>query len=67
MNKIILHSVLFNNDQCDILIEDNLFSKIGKELSAHDKEKAEIIDCSQFAILPAFDGTGSVSHRIGRL
>ncbi|MBR3981630.1 MAG: amidohydrolase [Bacteroidales bacterium] len=54
MNKIILHSVLFNNDQCDILIEDNLFSKIGKELSAHDKENAEIIDCSQFAILPAF-------------
>ena len=52
MGKIILHSVLFNNEECDILIEGNKFSKIGKTLSTIENDK--IIDCSGLAILPAF-------------
>lgn len=54
LNKIILQSVTHNQSQCDILIEGNRFRSIGKQLTKADYENAEVIDCKNFAILPAF-------------
>ena len=51
---MILQSVLCNNKKCDILITNNVFAKIGKNISEQDKENAEIVNCEKFAILPAF-------------
>lgn len=54
MKKIILQSVNHNGNICDIVIEDNTFKKITTKVQAEDLEHAEIIDCSHFAIFPAF-------------
>ena len=52
-NKIILKSVTFNESQCDIVIDGNTFTKIGTA-TAEDCDNAEIVNCENFAIFPAF-------------
>ncbi len=54
MGKILLKSVLFRDKKVDILISGKKFVSIGKMLSPTDIEDAEIVDCSNFAIMPAF-------------
>ena len=52
--KTILKSVFFDGAKCDILIVDNRFEKVRTPLEPADYENAEIVDCSNFAIMPAF-------------
>lgn len=54
MNKIVLKSVFFDGAKRDILIVGNLFEKVTRPLEPADYEDAEIVDCSHFAIMPAF-------------
>ena len=58
MNKIVLKSVLLPQNagavQVDILIVENRFEKIRSSLDSTDYEGAEVVDCSNFAIMPAF-------------
>ena len=54
MNKIVLKSVFFDGAKRDILIVGNLFEKVTRPLEPADYEGAEIVDCSHFAIMPAF-------------
>lgn len=54
MNRVVLKSVLFEGVKRDILIEGNLFAKVRTPLEPSDFENAEIVDCSNFAVLPAF-------------
>ncbi len=59
MKKIILKSVLFPQKcaspvRTDILVVGNVFEKVNRTLDAADYEGAEIVDCSRFAIMPAF-------------
>ena len=52
--KTILKSVFFDGAKRDILIVDNRFAKVRTPLEPADYENAEIVDCSNFAIMPAF-------------
>ena len=52
--KTVLKSVFFEGEKRDILIVDNRFEKVRTPLEAADYEGAEIVDCSHFAIMPAF-------------
>lgn len=54
MNKIVLKSVLFEGKKRDILVKGRFFSKVHASLDRSDFENAEIIDCSNLAIMPAF-------------
>ncbi len=54
MANILLKSVLFKGSKRDILIQGNKFAKIGERLSADDYPNAEVVDCENFAIVPAF-------------
>lgn len=54
MAKILLKSVLLENERKDILIKDNVFFKIAKSVSPADSDGAEVVDCANFAIFPAF-------------
>ena len=54
MAIILLKSVLFKGGKRDILIQGNKFAKIGEGLSADDYPNAEVVDCENFAIVPAF-------------
>lgn len=54
MSNILLKSVLFKGGKRDILIQGNKFAKIGEGLSADDYLNAEVVDCENFAIVPAF-------------
>ena len=52
--KIVLKNVFFDGAKRDILIVGNLFEKVTRPLEPADYEGAEIVDCSHFAIMPAF-------------
>ena len=52
--KIVLKNVFFDGAKRDILIVGNLFEKVTRLLEPSDYEDAEIVDCSHFAIMPAF-------------
>lgn len=52
--KTVLKSVFFEGEKRDILIVDKLFEKVRTPLEPADYEGAEIVDCSHFAIMPAF-------------
>lgn len=54
MSKVVLKSVLFNGKELDILISGKKFAKVGRELTAKDYDKAEIVNCKGLAILPPF-------------
>ena len=59
VKKIILKSVLLPNKKSedartDILIVGNVFDKVSRPLEPVDYEGAEVVDCSNFAIMPAF-------------
>lgn len=54
MGKILLKSVLLENERTDVLIKENVFFKIAKDIAPADYEGAEVVDCSNFAIFPAF-------------
>ena len=54
MANILLKSVLLKGSKRDILIQGNKFAKIGERLSADDYPNAEVVDCENFAIVPAF-------------
>lgn len=54
MKKLILQSVNLYGTICDIVIEGNKFKKISNQLQQDDIVDAEIVDCSHFAIFPAF-------------
>ena len=54
MNKKILQSVWHDGRECDILINGVIFTKIGKPLTAAERDGAEVVDCKGFAIMPAF-------------
>ena len=54
INKTVLKSVFYNGAKRDILIVDNRFEKVRTPLEPADYEGAEIVDCSHFAIMPAF-------------
>ena len=52
--KTVLKNVFFDGAKRDILIVGNLFEKVTRPLEPADYEGAEIVDCSHFAIMPAF-------------
>ena len=52
--KTVLKNVFFDGAKRDILIIGNLFEKVTRPLEPADYEGAEIVDCSHFAIMPAF-------------
>ena len=58
MKKIILKSVLLPKAsgavRADILVAGNRFEKVSTPLVPSDYDNAEIVDCSNFAIMPAF-------------
>lgn len=54
MSKIVLKSVLFQGNVCDILISGKKFAKVNRPLTPKDLDKAEIVDCTGLAILPPF-------------
>ncbi len=45
---------MFKGVKRDILIQGNKFAKIGEGISADDYPNAEVVDCENFAIVPAF-------------
>ena len=53
-NKTVLKSVFFDGAKRDILVVGNVFEKVRTPLEPADYEGAEIVDCSNFAIMPAF-------------
>ena len=57
MDKILLKSVVVpgrdGEKVVDVLIAGNRFARIGK-VSPEESLGAEVVDCSGFAILPAF-------------
>ena len=59
MGKILLKSVLMQNAgekpvRKDVLIDGNRFSKISDQVSPDVAGNAEVVDCKNFALLPAF-------------
>ncbi len=52
--KTVLKNVFFDGAKRDILIVGNLFEKVTRPLELSDYDGAEIVDCSHFAIMPAF-------------
>lgn len=54
MNKILLKSVILNKVCTNILVVGNRFSKISDNMNSEDVDGAEVVDCSNFAVLPAF-------------
>ena len=54
MAKLILQSVLFQNEERDILISGKKFAKVTRELTPRDYENAEVVNCKGFAIVPPF-------------
>ena len=58
VKKIILKSVLLPKAsgavRADILVAGNRFEKVSTPLVPSDYDNAEIVDCSNFAIMPAF-------------
>ena len=54
MNKVVLKSVFFEGAKRDILIVGNRFEKVRTMLEPADYEGAEVVDCANFAIMPAF-------------
>ena len=52
--KTVLKNVFFDGAKRDILIVGNLFEKVRTTLEPADYEGAEIVDCANFAIMPAF-------------
>ena len=59
MGKILLKSVLMQNAgekpvRKDVLIDGNRFSKISDQVSLEEAGNAEVVDCKNFALLPAF-------------
>lgn len=59
MGKILLKSVTMQTmgkapSVKDVLIVDNRFSKICDKATPADMENAEVVDCKNFALLPAF-------------
>ncbi len=59
MNKILLKSAVVdvccgNTTRKDILIGNGKFLKIADKVSAEDSAGCEVVDCSDFAVLPAF-------------
>ena len=59
MKKTILKSVLLPKKgaspvRTDILIVGKVFEKVNRVLEPADYEGAEVVDCSNFAIMPAF-------------
>ena len=59
MGKILLKSVLMQNAgekpvRKDVLIDGNRFTKISDQVSPEEAGKAEVVDCKNFALLPAF-------------
>ncbi len=59
MGKILLKSVLMQNAgeepvRKDVLIDGNQFAKISDQLSPEEVGNAEVVDCKNFALLPAF-------------
>ncbi len=57
MQRIILKSVLLENDRKDILIEDKVFKKIAPEKTIPAEISDKVINASHFAIVPAFYNT----------
>lgn len=53
MAKLVLKSVFHEGKNCDILISNKRFKKIGK-LTPKDMENAKVVDCNGLAILPPF-------------
>jgi 5-methylthioadenosine/S-adenosylhomocysteine deaminase len=49
--SVLLKNVTLNHQKTDIFIQENKFSKIAPELSIHSDH---VLDCTNFAILPAF-------------
>jgi len=54
MNKVVLKSVFFEGAKRDILVVGNRFEKVRTMLEPADYEGAEVVDCANFAIMPAF-------------
>ena len=59
MGKILLKSVLMQNVgekpmRKDVLVDENKFSKISDQVSPEMAGGAEVVDCKDFALLPAF-------------
>ena len=59
MGKILLKSVLMQNAgekpvRKDVLIDGNQFAKISDQLSPEEVGNADVVDCKNFALLPAF-------------
>ena len=59
MGKIFLKSVLVQNAgekpvRKDVLVDGNRFAKISDEISPEMAGNAEVVDCRNFALLPAF-------------
>jgi len=59
MNKILLKSAVVDvhggkTTRKDIVIGNGKFMKIADEVSAEDCDGCEVVDCSNFAVLPAF-------------
>ncbi|MCQ2959743.1 MAG: amidohydrolase [Bacteroidales bacterium] len=54
MKSLLLKSVFHNNEKYDVLIKGNRFEKIVKSEQKISFENVEEIDCSDFAIMPAF-------------
>lgn len=57
MRRIILKSVLLENERKDILVADKVFKKIAPEKTLSAEAADKVIDASRFAILPAFYNT----------
>lgn len=59
MNKILLKSVLIPQNgisakKMDVLVVENRYSKISENISVQESDGAEVLDCSQMALMPAF-------------
>ena len=59
VGKIFLKSVLMQNAgekpvRKDVLIDGNRFAKISDEIPPEESGNAEVVDCKNFALLPAF-------------
>ena len=59
MNKILLKSAVIDvhggkTTRKDIVIGNGKFLKIADEVSSEDRDGCEVVDCTDFAVLPAF-------------
>lgn len=52
--KILLKSVFLNDSRKDVLIVGNRFAKIAVDIPQTEWNGAEVVDCTNFAILPPF-------------